>query len=145
MTLLLAIAVLAAPSTRAYATIASVVSPMLAGARRGAPRAVHDYVAVAKTLHGDEGLDAVQRKAEKLGRPSRDSIKSLDDGSTARFITWMMRATTSGPTTHVHLSTGFYRCQREFGPSWCLIHASVVSCSGADKCSTMYEMPLGTH
>src|SRR5712664_3898768 len=108
--------------------VAIVTLAALAAAhRKGAPMFVRDYVAIAKTLKGDEGPNAVREKASWLGEPAWDKIKPLDDGSTARHIVWKMRATSAGPTTHVYLSTGFYACRREFGPSWCLIRATVES------------------
>ena len=56
---------------------AIVFAVALGATHARAPRYVKDYVAVAKMFAGDDGPDAVLRKASWLGSPSADDIHSI--------------------------------------------------------------------
>jgi hypothetical protein len=132
-----------APAGVAWMMMLLVAAPSAAARKRKwSASAVRDYVAVAKTLQGDDGPSAVTNKASDLGRPDTDHVRNLDDGSHARFISWTRHTKKGAGTPYAHLIAGFYECRREHGPSWCLISATVSECAKG-KCNTVYEMPHG--
>ena len=101
--------------------------------------AVRDFVVVAQALVGDDGPNAITTKAASLGESDSDRVRPLDDGSSARLISWKQRIRKGAD--YALLTTGFYRCAREQGPSWCLIFAKVSKCAKGN-CSTVYTMKL---